>query len=669
MATKTFEELKQMAIQIRDEKANKHNTATRIGTQMIEHLTKLEQDYYDKGIIDEQNKENDRKLSELCNRTTAIFLSNQYVNKINPKVNWIEGIFINPSGKVQTNDNYATSVYISVVGFEKIYSNIYAFGNMAGYDSGLKFVKYIDLNSGGFSGAYLIDSGISYIRLTLTRKISVKSVFLYTDDNFVNKGNVSLSVYIDYGITYTDLAYRKELDIVPTKLNDFHSMYVNSINQFTKSLIEAEGAFINTSDGITIVKNTATAHQSYSKFIPVVGGKFLSTNIQAYGSVLTYDNNKIFLGALSGFAYDIRFKNSMGYLTLSEDVAFIRFNVPIKHYDILCLALGDDIIFHNNYKYGEIFDLHFKFRGKKLVTIGDSITYQRTWQDRLCELTGMWHNPKEIRGADEKVKTEGYGYILLTPELEDTDTYYEEVAGIIKTDETVLDGFGYAHPIWKDSEGNKYRQPCRTAEGGETVMPVRATSIYSRASDSKYYKGDVIIVFGGANDKVTYITKYPTIGDVSTIKGLTNIKDDKEDITNSDFEIYTENKVLTSVGDYSNDGETTGIQKYNYSFRACFRGLLKRIVDANPNAKIIVLGPFSTMNPRFDYIERIYDYYTQKENEVIAECAREFSCQYIDLFPLFGRYKADRFFKKEEVFIHPLPEGGIQIAEYIAALI
>lgn len=65
MATKTFEELKQMAIQIRDEKANKHNTATRIGTQMLEHLTKLEQDYYDKGIIDEQNKENDRKLSEL----------------------------------------------------------------------------------------------------------------------------------------------------------------------------------------------------------------------------------------------------------------------------------------------------------------------------------------------------------------------------------------------------------------------------------------------------------------------------------------------------------------------------------------------------------------------------------------------------------------------------
>ncbi|MGN1216754.1 MAG: hypothetical protein ACI4TD_02140 [Phocaeicola sp.] len=64
MATKTFEELKQMAIQIRDEKTNKQNTATRIGTQMLEHLNKLEQDYYDKTTLDK--------------RTTEINISNLY---------------------------------------------------------------------------------------------------------------------------------------------------------------------------------------------------------------------------------------------------------------------------------------------------------------------------------------------------------------------------------------------------------------------------------------------------------------------------------------------------------------------------------------------------------------------------------------------------------------
>ena len=68
MATKTFEELKQLAIQIRDEKTNKQNTATRVGTAMLEHINKLEQDYYDKTQTDEELKERDDKLTELENR-------------------------------------------------------------------------------------------------------------------------------------------------------------------------------------------------------------------------------------------------------------------------------------------------------------------------------------------------------------------------------------------------------------------------------------------------------------------------------------------------------------------------------------------------------------------------------------------------------------------------
>ena len=65
MATKTFDELKQLAIQIRDEKTNKQNTATRVGTEMLEHLNKLEQDYYDKTKTDEELKKRDNKLTEL----------------------------------------------------------------------------------------------------------------------------------------------------------------------------------------------------------------------------------------------------------------------------------------------------------------------------------------------------------------------------------------------------------------------------------------------------------------------------------------------------------------------------------------------------------------------------------------------------------------------------
>lgn len=72
MATKTFEELKQLAIQIRDEKTNKQNTATRVGTAMLEHINKLEQDYYDKTQTDEELKERDDKLTELYTNTITV---------------------------------------------------------------------------------------------------------------------------------------------------------------------------------------------------------------------------------------------------------------------------------------------------------------------------------------------------------------------------------------------------------------------------------------------------------------------------------------------------------------------------------------------------------------------------------------------------------------------
>lgn len=75
MATKTFEELKQLAIQIRDEKTNKQNTATRVGTAMLEHINKLEQDYYDKTTINNRTSEYNVSLNH---PTSGISGGNKY---------------------------------------------------------------------------------------------------------------------------------------------------------------------------------------------------------------------------------------------------------------------------------------------------------------------------------------------------------------------------------------------------------------------------------------------------------------------------------------------------------------------------------------------------------------------------------------------------------------
>lgn len=75
MATKTFDELKQLAIQIRDEKTNKQNTATRVGTTMLEHINKLEQDYYDKTTINNRTSEYNVSLNH---PTSGISGGNKY---------------------------------------------------------------------------------------------------------------------------------------------------------------------------------------------------------------------------------------------------------------------------------------------------------------------------------------------------------------------------------------------------------------------------------------------------------------------------------------------------------------------------------------------------------------------------------------------------------------
>lgn len=596
--------------------------------------------------------------------------SNQYINKINYVTDFIDGIIINGSGKEQLLATACSSVFIDVLGLEKFYCPAYAYGSsIYGYDDEMNFVKALPVNGGGFSGAYLVEDGIRYVRISISSKNNKNKIFFYVrEEDLSVKTNIYNAHYYEYGITYTDVKQQSEIDVIPTKIDRFDIRYHNFINIFSENIIAKKGAFLNTSDGYSEITTVST--QSYSHFIPVIAGNILCSNIPSYGGILKYDKEKNYLGVIDNWKTDTRFKNNIKYVIIEDDIAFLRFSAPQQYYNLFHLSISG-VFVTRYFDYGKSFDTHFKYRGKKLVTIGDSITYQRTWQDRLCELTGLWHNPKEVRGANEGVKTEGYGYILLSSNLEDTDTYYEDVDNIAKTEETVTDGFGYAHPIWQDESGNKYRQPCRTAEGGETVMPVSTTSIYSRASDSKYYKGDVIIVFGGANDKVTYINKYPTYGDLSNIQGLTNLKDGAEDTTEATFEIYTEDAVLTANGDYSDVNEVTGIKKYNHTFRACFRGLLKKVVDANPDAQIIVIGPFATLIKSNDYISRGYDYLTIEENKVIEECAREFGCQYINLYPLFGRYGADRYFRGTDgtVYIHPTNEGGLKIAEYIASQI
>lgn len=635
------------------------------------------------------------KITAVQNKGASIQLSNQYINKIDPINGYTKGYILNSQGAEQVFEAGGIVNFINVNGISKVFCNIYAYGNMYGYDKNFNFVKIIPSKGGGYSGAYLIDNGIKYIRFSISAFAeNAGKIWLYTDENYVgsNHSNINVSTtYYDYGITYTDITQGAEIndlkeraDSLETSLNDkvssedfgsinatinnkvdkFSSDYLNTINMWSTDMVEEEGKLLQSNGNVI-----SFALNFVSKFVPIKGGDLISTNIWAYGTFLYYNESKEVIATFSenGYEYNNAMQsNSIAFAVAPENAGFIRFSVKIAQYSLLMLAIGNKV--YSLYPYGISYNMHMKYGGKKLVCIGDSITYGcYVWVSKLCEMTGMIYNPKEIRGDVENPGLEGHGYILLTELLEDTDTYYEEVEGITKTEETVTDGFGYAHPIWQDRSGNKYRQPYRTAQGGTTLMPVLNTSIYSRSVDVKYYKPDVIIVFAGANDKFTFLTNYPkSITKISDIQGVTNLAKFEEDDTRQDYEIYENNALLTVDGDYSVEGVTK--DKYNHTFRACYRGMLKKLVDTNPNAEIIVIGPYMTM-PKDMYIERVYDYLTIEENKVIEQCAREFSCQYIDLRPIFAGYKGNRYFGTSDVgvYIHPNSAGGLKIARYIAA--
>lgn len=188
MATKTFEELKQLAIQIRDEKTNKQNTATRVGTAMLEHINKLEQDYYDKNQTDEELKERDDKLTEL--------------EIIIPAVEYL----IENKGAVIESINCKSKYFINSQTGEEMYNS----------SSNVLLTDYIDINSlqgkvilgvisqsGVAQGINYYDDNKSYIKTSIFNSLCIVDLLPKPENAkyiraYLSKKNAEIIDYNDY---------------------------------------------------------------------------------------------------------------------------------------------------------------------------------------------------------------------------------------------------------------------------------------------------------------------------------------------------------------------------------------------------------------------------------------------------------------------------------------
>lgn len=618
-----------------------------------------------------------------------IYFANKSINKINKDTDYEYGYYINANGKKMFNAASACSKIIDITGYTTFYSSAASYGYwVLGWDKDFNFLGQI-ANS---NGAYTVESNVKYIRISIFNPRDLDKVFIYTDKTYV-KDIISNSKIYDYGITPNDIDFVETKKTVGENSENIVTLQ-NSITEVEKSVeIEDKRAdvviyngeinlvdpdklvigFINANTGAFV----AAGNKLTTPYIYIQGCKIVNSNCSWSGSkIYMYDKDFNFIGA----ATEIKQYNNMPYTNgakvyqLTDNSVYIRAYFlqkelnPSKMYWPYIYA---DRQINGYIPFGVKTGL--PYLGKKLVTIGDSITYGNYWQQQLCRRTGMLWRMEETIGVEtwraaKPFQSFGWGYIKLDSELNDTDEYFEEVEGIAETEETKTDGFGFSHKIYMDTDGNKYRKPFRMAEGGETIMPIRTTSIYSRAADSKYYKGDVIILFGGVNDSIQFIKNYPTaFQTIDKINGFTNLKTYEEDNTVADYEIYNDDAILSINGDFAEDGETSGVSKYNATFRACYRGTVKRIIDGNPNALVICVGIY----PRFDasntYINRTNDLKIKEMNNIIEETARDFCCRYVNLSKIFGKYPIGKYFISEGGYIHPNEVGGNFIGDYIAS--
>lgn len=259
MATKTFEELKQMAIQIRDEKTNKQNTATRIGTQMLEHLNKLEQEYYNKENIDEQKKQTDTKFSELESNTNYITNATSLLNPIK-----------------------LISLSIGEEEIQNLYL-LYFFYFEPSYDSRCNLVFYSEeLGNIESSGTWERDGGIKRLPLVSTTqgKKYYGQIVGYADIDL----NVSkYTTLTGYGVYNSDNS--NNFNLKPICFSGIDDTSNNTYNTLSSKFIKNE--FDTIFKGISLYSNDIPSDKTFIKAIKDIAVYF-NTNVNVPTLALAY---------------------------------------------------------------------------------------------------------------------------------------------------------------------------------------------------------------------------------------------------------------------------------------------------------------------------------------------------------------------------------------------
>lgn len=340
MATKTFEELKQLAIQIRDEKTNKQNTATRIGTQMLEHLDKLEQDYYDKTATDEELQARDEKLTELENKKDIFGIANvnNTINTFYDNQGWIDSqgnvtefeTWVHTS-KIEIPED-AKVVYYEAIGFSS-YAILFYNGN--------NVIKGIPFGDGSKTKKYFVCSVPDNATHIVVSKYDGDSKLLYsTSYNMLNV----LEFYNQYHtyINNTNSTFNEVNKNISLNRNDLNKIFNHILkNDFINRGFVTKNGIIQ--DEISDSANYRTDYIECSN-IKYIRLNYPSNSTEQVLEVAFFDEKKNIILEGSGIHGD--------WITVPTDAKFVILTVGNDeiNFDNICDIVYDYIYIINQVK-------------------------------------------------------------------------------------------------------------------------------------------------------------------------------------------------------------------------------------------------------------------------------------------------------------------------------
>ena len=373
MATKTFEELKQLAIQIRDEKTNKQNTATRIGTQMLEHLDKLEQDYYDKTATDEELKERDEKLIELEANFSNAKKASVGKNLFN-KNEVTKGYFLSSGGNLSENNNFYISNFIEI----QPNTQYYIRGTNVGgalhiyYDSEAKFLGSTK------DGATTSPENAAYIRLSIGSSSAL-------DTAQMELGS-SATAYEPYTDNFeNEQEFKKQQnEILLAKIqaeNSFSGISLGK-NLFNKEKVTngywlGTGGQINEYSGYCL-SNFITVHPDTQYYIYANEGN---------ANHCFYDKNLNFISSTKG-----------GAITSPANAAYIRLSVGLSYIEKAQMELGSSATAYEPYTDNFENEQEFKKQQNEIDDINNDIIELENKLPKVVVGKNLFNPDKVVNG-------------------------------------------------------------------------------------------------------------------------------------------------------------------------------------------------------------------------------------------------------------------------------